>query len=238
MMAQLVQWAFSHGAGLNENVEVCADNSGYSLRTRIGGEGIVVKGRDSISLTEDKRIIISCPLTLSLSAFNAFHECPLSHLENEVDPAHFPYTFLENTPFHVIGKFFLCQQYLMRKESFWFPYISALPQPDNSDSISGGKGLDTPLFWTEEDVDWIRGTNMEWARQERLVLWTAEWEDAVGLLRDREFENWENFSWELYKWASTIFSSRCFVSSSLPLHVLYEVGSDKHWIERVEKEHK
>lgn len=236
MSQDLVEWALSHGATLHENAEIHKDESGYMLRTRGDSEGIVFNDVNSMTKAESTRTIVSCPLTLSLSAFNAFHQCPLSRLQNEHDLTHFPPPFLEKTPFHVIGKFFLCQQYLMGEKSFWSPYISALPQPD-FDGEGGGTGLGTPLFWNEEDVDWIRGTNMEWARQERLTSWTAEWEGAVGLLREGGWMGWEGITLEVYKWASTIFSSRCFVGSSLPVGVFFEGGGDREWEERVEREH-
>lgn len=233
----LVQWALSHGATLHENVEVHEDKSGFSLRTRTD--------RDGVNITEGftKKPIVTCPLKLSLSAFNAFHQCPLSRLKNQHDPSHFPQLFLDKTPFHVIGKFFLCQQYLLSEDSFWFPYISSLPQPGRGEYNGGSfssddaEKLGTPLFWTEEELEWIRGTNMDAARLERLELWKREWSDGCCILRNEGFAGWEEFDYNLYGWASTIFSSRCFISSVLPDHVLENENSPK-WMERVEKEHK
>lgn len=230
----LVPWALSHGATLHENVEVYEDDSGFSLRTRANRTGI----KSAV-----KTPIVSCPLSISLSAFNAFYECPLSRLADREDSTRFPQVFLDRTPFHVIGKFFLCQQYLISKDSFWFSYISSLPQPGTAEYNGGSfnspdaERLGTPLFWTEDDLYWIKGTNLDAARLERLALWKQEWSDGRDMLRDEGFANWESYTYNLFGWASTIFSSRCFGSSLLPSNAL-ENESSHQWMERVRKEHK
>lgn len=233
----LVEWALSHGANIHENIEVHEDDSGLSLRTKVAGDGI------SLGAGLEEKPIVSCPLGLSLSVFNAFHHCPLSRLKDQHTSTYFPQVFLDKTPFHVIGKFFLCQQYLLSKDSFWFPYISSLPQP-GLDEYNGGsfsskdaKRLGTPLWWTEEDLEWIRGTNMDAARLERLDLWRREWSDGCGVLRDEGFEDWESYSYNLYGWASTIFSSRCFGTSLLPDHALIN-NTSPQWTKRAKEEHK
>ena len=61
-----------------------------------------------------------------------------------------------------------------------------LPQPGERE------GSDTPLFYTEEDRVWIRGTNLEGATAAREAKWRAEWEECVGML---EKGIWKEGTW-------------------------------------------
>ncbi|SLM39105.1 hypothetical protein LPUS_09545 [Lasallia pustulata] len=109
------------------------------------------------------------------------------------------------------------EQYLLGKESFWWPYIDLLPSPDKPEF------LNTPMWYSEIDALWIRGTNLEQAVQDRERSWRAEYEEGLRQLL-LEHDNFypgmlqrakEGYSWNLYKWAATIMSSRSFPASCL-----------------------
>ena len=67
------------------------------------------------------------------------------------------------------------EEFLRGKESDWWSYLRMLPQP-------GGEGLDTPMWYGEEDLKWICGTNLEGARATRARQWREEYEEGVGIL--------------------------------------------------------
>jgi len=67
------------------------------------------------------------------------------------------------------------EEFLRGEESGWWSYIRMLPQP-------GGEGLDTPMWYGEEDCAWIRGTNLEGASVARAKQWRGEYEECVGIL--------------------------------------------------------
>lgn len=136
--------------------------------------------------------IVSCPKVLTLSYLNALS----SDFSDDQNLA-FPTKFTKNVDPHVVVRFFLMEQYLLEKESFWWPYIDLLPSPDNPES------LNTPMWYSEGDALWIRGTNLEQAVQDRERGWRAEYEDGLRqlLLEHREFYSGmlqrtkEGYSW-------------------------------------------
>ncbi|MCJ1379678.1 hypothetical protein MMC17_002780 [Xylographa soralifera] len=112
----------------------------------------------------------------------------------------------------VLTRFFLMEQFLRAEDSFWHPYIRMLPQPADD-------ALDTPMFYSPEDCVWIKGTNLEGTRKVRLEQWKQEYQKAVDLLRCSDAARYELLreNWELYVWAATILTSRCFSSNAFAM---------------------
>ncbi|MCJ1280834.1 hypothetical protein MMC26_000151 [Xylographa opegraphella] len=126
-------------------------------------------------------------------------------------PEEFMSCFMQSP--EVLTRFFLMEQFLIAENSFWYPYIRMLPQPADD-------ALDTPMFYTSEDCAWIRGTNLEGARKARLGQWKQEYQKAVDLLKSSDMSRYELLreNWrELYIWAATILTSRCFSSNAFAL---------------------
>jgi hypothetical protein len=239
----LVHWARQQGAILHEKVEVYDDEKyGVALRVRpdtlpakieTGGitqlhdeafknsrvvqdthgrysrYGLLVQPGEGLPAGSQ---IVSCPFKLSLSYLNALDTVPALKAHSEPFPVH----FLHSTEPHVIGHFFLMQQYLMKDASYWAPYLMSLPQPHEHEKLG------TPLYYTDADLLWIKGTNLERAKSQREELWSSEWNVARMILdNDNAFAKWNGlWSWDLYRWAATIFSSRSFISSLIPKEVL------------------
>jgi hypothetical protein len=111
---------------------------------------------------------------------------------------------MESLPPHVIGRFFLVQQYLRGQQSFWWPYIQTLPQPEHLASWT------LPPFWPEEDLRFLHGTNAEFAVQEVQANVRREFKQARKLLKEAAFPGWQDYSRLLYNWACCIFTSRSF----------------------------
>ena len=183
---ELLLWASGLGTSLHPEVEVYQDaTTGMSFRAR----------KDIPPATK----LVTCSYGVTLSYLNAVGASGFARHTS----APFPQAFLDalspEDP-HIIGHFFLAQQYLLRERSFWWHYIRLLPQPDKPSRI--------PVLWPKEDQRYLDGTNAEPAMKKRTSLWKDEWQKGTALLQ--RFENWEQYSYDLYKWAGSIFGSRSF----------------------------
>jgi hypothetical protein len=186
---------------------------GVSLRVRSSQPSVhLASHSDQLPLERQslppKARVVSCPFSLTISYLNALNKFP----DLQSNSARFPALFLEVLEPHVIGHFFLVQQYLNADTSHWGPYIRSLPQPEESERLG------TPLYFTEADIAWIRGTDLEIARDQREKTWKLDWERGRRILDTSSgWERWNGkWTWDLYKWAATIFSSRSFISALIP----------------------
>ena len=102
-------------------------------------------------------IIVSCPhhLTISWPVINQLH---------------FPDVHSKFTP-HVATRLFLMKQRLLKAQSPWWPYINSLPS-----------SFSTPLWYDENDLIWLRGTNLGNAKKIREEAWRQEYENAMQFL--------------------------------------------------------
>ncbi|KAI0014772.1 hypothetical protein F4780DRAFT_169546 [Xylariomycetidae sp. FL0641] len=156
------------------------------------------------SNTEVGAVIVTLPLSKSLSYLNAIsrHADFASTSLPDIAPPeeYFPAQFLKETAPHVIGRFFLMQQYLRGPASPWWPYIRTLPQPQQMTSM-------LPLMWPSDDLEFLMGTNAFVAVEEIRSTLKKEHKRAMKLLPERyKFE----YTRPLYYWAYCIFTSRSF----------------------------
>ncbi|KAI9046690.1 hypothetical protein LZ554_009429 [Drepanopeziza brunnea f. sp. 'monogermtubi'] len=188
----LLEWAKANGTSLSPNVEIYNDDV----------TGLSFRAADDIPSSTS---LVNCSYTTTLSYLNAAEVSPFQR-----HSAPFPTNFLDGLrredP-NVVGHFFLMQQYLLGKESFWREYVRVLPQPDSKEA----SGL--PALWSEDDRRWLDGTNAEPPLQKRRNLWEEEWKMGMELLREGSWEGYEDYSFELYQWAASIFGSRSFRAS-------------------------
>ncbi|KAL1897931.1 hypothetical protein Sste5346_003783 [Sporothrix stenoceras] len=109
---------------------------------------------------------------------------------------------MQQAPPHVIGRFFLMQQYLKGKDSAWAPYIATLPQPRNFEAWA------LPAVWRQDDADialaLLKGTNADVAAEEMRQRIVDEFKAAWSILHDN------NYTFALYQWAYCMFTSRSF----------------------------
>ncbi|KAL7624681.1 hypothetical protein AAE478_006251 [Parahypoxylon ruwenzoriense] len=190
----LLRWVEDGGGSLNPSIEIYYDD--------------VTKGsfrvKDSCSIGVDD-IIVTLPLSKTLSYLDAISGHPdfvsqspstLSHDER----TYFPVEFLKGTPPHVVGRFFLIQEYLLGSKSRWWPYIRSLPQPEHLSSI-------LPAMWPSDDIDFLKGTNAFVAVQDIKSTLKKEYKHAMKLLPESYQSEYTRL---LYHWAYSIFTSRSF----------------------------
>jgi hypothetical protein len=184
----LLSWASSNGASLHPSVQIYDDpTTGLSFRV----------SPSSPSPIPPYAPIVNLPTSLSLSYLNALHPTPS-----------FPRSFLAKSPPHVVGRLLLIKEYLRGAESFWHPYIQALPQPEDVDDWA------LPPLWPEEEAELLEGTNVEIGLDKIREDLGREFRDAQKLLLASNGDAEDDFSSlltrELYQWAYCIFSSRSF----------------------------
>lgn len=115
-------------------------------------------------------IVVSCPHHLTIS-------WPI------IKQLHSPDVHSTFTP-HVATRLFLMKQRLLKEQSPWWPYINSLP-----DSFS------TPLWYNENDLIWLRGTNLGKAKEIREEAWRQEYENAMQLLFSKGSDSQLKHSW-------------------------------------------
>ncbi|KAF2431708.1 SET domain-containing protein [Tothia fuscella] len=199
---KLVRWFQSHGGSINPSIKLVVDEeSGQHFRAS-----------QELSISPKSEVeVCNCPFSLTLSSLNLLSKPPKG-IESRSN---------RSVCSNLIGKiaepavnyFFLAEQRLLGSESFWEPYISALPKED---------ALDTPLWFGPEDLKWLLGTTIHSSNIDpsksgvelRRGMWVDQWKDGIKVLQDCGQET-KQFTWELYLWAATIFTSRSFTSSIL-----------------------
>lgn len=199
--AALISWSKTHGGTLHPALEVYKDGvTGFSMRVRQG-----LRSDEEMFRPGDE--ILTCPLQTSLSYLNAITGQPLLTSTDAVERAEaspaFPPAFMALPP-HVIGRFYLIQQYLLGASSLWHPYIATLPQPDALGSWS------LPPFWPEDDAVFLEGTNTGIAAEQIREQLKREFKEARRALKDAGFSEWQEYTRLLHNWAFSIFASRSF----------------------------
>ena len=186
------QWFLANDGYIHPNVELASDAlTGRHMR--------VVEGKN---LAADS-LIISCPHELTISWLNVIRGSEPFLGQFALGEAYYAVNQV------VIVRFFLMNEYLKNKSSFWWPYIRSLPQPSEAHLLG------TPLYYNDNDWAWIRGTNLEHAARKTESMWRLEYDEAMQSLVPMTDSHANEWTWKLYKWAATIMSSRCFPATAL-----------------------
>lgn len=192
---RLVQWVTHENDGyLHPNVRIAHSiDKGFHM--------VVAGGKTIQALTR----VTSSPMTATLSVLNALDVLPFrSH------GSKFPLSFLRKNALRPesLQTFFLMEQYVLGDRSWWSPYIKTLPTL---------KDINDLQFDSRQDQTWLEGTNLKAAFRSQ----TAKWQEMYSKgLRELKILNWQpaldgRYSWELFRWAATVFGSRSFTSEVL-----------------------
>ncbi|KAK8427983.1 hypothetical protein IWX49DRAFT_558308 [Phyllosticta citricarpa] len=181
----LLDWFVKHGGSVHPSVRFSQDSAG----------GISAFATEDIPEPPPGGTqICACPPELQLSSIQA------------------PKSLHGFLPEHVLSNIALVQE-VLREESHWDPYLKCLPKASQ---------LTTPIYFKEEknedallerrnDTAWLLGTNLGQAWREREFQWKREFDHSRRVMEQRGVSI-AGYSWELFKWAGTIFTSRCFPS--------------------------
>ena len=157
-MNKLLSWSRSHaGSHIHPDLQVVYDDS----------QGYHGRARKKLATPT----VITCPLKLTLSWLNLDHgqTAVVRHIQSPLQAV------LNRVPNEVLSILVLVEQASLGENSFWHPYIDCLPPSE---------ALTTPLYYTEEDLRWLEGTNVANATRERRQAWQEEWEAACSVLKD------------------------------------------------------
>lgn len=170
-LTTFLDWFTSNGGFINSLAKLHHSN-GYRLRVKLDGQPIVPDEDESASK------IIFCSHRLTISFLNARESMLLQCLKGK--------GFSQT----IVLRLFLIEQYLLGKQSFWYPYIQCLPSPECRSE------LHTPMWWEPDELAWLKGTNLGRAAAERKKGWQHEYQSALKILRDHnERTAWERWTW-------------------------------------------
>ncbi|PTU18233.1 hypothetical protein P175DRAFT_0464987 [Aspergillus ochraceoroseus IBT 24754] len=196
----LLEWLKSHGGNLHESVLIDQDDT-RGVHVRVKREWKNATGVSS------NTHIIQTPITTTMSYFNAIDYHSSDSIKFPAHGVQFPSAFIESVGPEEVAIFFLIGQYLRGEQGFWYPYLRTLPQPGL---------LTTPLYYeSAEDLEWLQGTSLLAAREQKMGLLRGKYEQSSAELRKAGFGDVEKYTWDLYLWASTIFVSRAFSAKVL-----------------------
>ncbi|KAL1297291.1 hypothetical protein AAFC00_004846 [Neodothiora populina] len=135
------------------------------------------------------------------------HHLAISNLNAQVDDA-FPVFRSHAKQFTVeaLTFFYLCAQYINIETSFWRPYLESLPSP--------ASGYDTPLWFADDDRKWLEGTDLQPTSLAREAVWRTYWQDGIKILESEGIDV-DPYTWDLFKWAATVYTSRSFNSQTV-----------------------
>ncbi|KAJ5267546.1 hypothetical protein N7478_010354 [Penicillium angulare] len=163
------------------------------------GVHLQVRADHPTSVSSETRVI-NTPLGVTMSYFNAInYSSPKGSFSSH--GVQFPRAFIDAVGLEETMTFFLMAHFLRGEQSFWHPYLRTLPQPGQ---------LTTPLFFGEEDVDWLQGTGIPDASVQRYQAWDEKYDSSIEKLETAGYQGTGEFTWDLYLWAWTIISSRAF----------------------------
>ncbi|OAG12257.1 SET domain-containing protein [Paraphaeosphaeria sporulosa] len=187
-VARLIRWFTANGGELSADVEIGFDaSSGYHCRaTRNLSSPVVAK----------------CPLSLTLSHLNLDHTQSLvPHVESPLAKC------IGRIPNNVLTYLLLVEQRLRTGGSVlkWQPYVACLPEPS---------AMTTPLWFGPEDMQCLAGTNLARETAVKLDRLTEEWNQANEVMESLDI-NTNVFSFDWFRWAATIISSRAFISTHI-----------------------
>ncbi|ODV92456.1 hypothetical protein CANCADRAFT_87007 [Tortispora caseinolytica NRRL Y-17796] len=84
------------------------------------------------------------------------------------------------------------------KGSKWGAYIDTLP-----------RSFDTPMYYSETELAWLKGTTIYNSVPDYLQMWKDEYERMLPLVPE---EYKDDYTFDLFKWVCTVFTSRAFPS--------------------------
>ena len=159
---------------IHPDVEIASNSSGNYFRLRTGCN--LLPGT----------MIASCPHRLTISWLNVINGQTPFIDQFSSNPVRESSIIVTKT---VVVRFFIIQQYLLHERSIWWQYIRSLPQPFVRDA------LNSLLWYDNDDMLWLRGTNLEDAMSRVERGRRKEYDEAIEALTDVTGELKKMWSW-------------------------------------------
>lgn len=162
-------WFEANGGWLNPDVNIVYDGScGFHARA---------------SKSLGAPVIAKCPAQLTLSYLNLDRsQTRVPHVDTPLQ------SFLGQIPNHVLTYLLLIelrQRFFDKQASPWEPYIACLPGPES---------MTTPIWFTDEDMTFLQGTNLAQAAVTTRERWNAEWEHAIDTMEKSGYDKARAYS--------------------------------------------
>lgn len=157
--AEALRSWFSHNGGwLNPDVRIIFDDT--------GSNGFYLVAAKPLS----SPTVARCPLRLTLSFLCLDHrQDVVAHVDSPLQKC------LGKVPDFVLNYLFLMEQHCHGKYSKWHPYIACLPEPET---------MNTPIWFTDEDVKYLEGTNLLQATKARQQGLREQWAHAQSVMNE------------------------------------------------------
>ncbi|KAF2153945.1 SET domain-containing protein [Myriangium duriaei CBS 260.36] len=182
---------------MDELLEWLRTNGGYlhpSTRlTRDEKRGCYLEAEEYLP---NRTLVVHVPHSMVLSCLNAMVDDNLPVLKANAD----------SFSVEALGVFYLMSQWLQKDTSFWRPYLNVLNSPET--------GFNTPFWFDEEDLVWLKGTDLLTSFQSRKETWQQYWRDGTAIL-NAEGMDVSRYTWDLCKWATTVYTSRSLSSRAV-----------------------
>jgi hypothetical protein len=165
--AKLISWVSSNGGYLDSAVRIAHST----------GRGYHIVAAPGHTVTSNTRIT-ACPMSCSMSVLNAMNVAPFSS-RCEKD---FPQQFLNSNVAdpEMLSTFFLMEQKVLGDKSWWVSYIETLPSIEDINALQ---------FESDDDREWLRGTNLEAGWQDLTEKWRVKYEKGLKQLQTLGWES-------------------------------------------------
>jgi hypothetical protein len=154
----LQSWFSNNGGWLNPHVRVVFDDT--------GANGFHVIAATALS----SPAVARCPIRLTLSFLCLDDKQDVvAHVDSPLQKC------LGKVPDFVLNYLFLMEQRCSGKSSIWHPYITCLPGPET---------MNTPIWFTDEDMEYLQGTNLLQASKDRQQGLSEQWAHAQSVMNE------------------------------------------------------
>jgi len=180
----LLGWFATNGGSIHPGLDIRKGPMGCGLFMNDDYRGLDEPMLDNKQKGARETELVSCPHDLTLSILNVPKVAPWWRQE-----------VIDEFDTEVTTRFMLIEMYLQGQESFWAPYINMLPQPNEK------RPFHTPMYWTKDEILWMKGTNLEGAvltRREHWQMQFAAFKDRLEHFCPDQQKRSQKYTWSVY----------------------------------------
>lgn len=169
--AELEAWFRTQGGNLHPNISITSSALANCTHSSSGvhfcANGLIQPGEE----------LASAPASITLSYLNALADDKYPIFQQQ----------RHRFKVEAIGFWYLMIQYANRNQSFWKPYLDALPCPDSD--------LTQPLFFEDQDdIAYLGGTDAWYTAEARKEVYQQYYRDGLQILKEAGIDV-EPYTW-------------------------------------------